>query len=230
MRSVLLPKPLQNRDAFGHSNTHLHLTRSNKFQAVFRPRKLLLSLVKLWWSMRQTERKSGGRLCQVFSCQHKLLGFSWGWWTRRLRELRSVLAHRRGSGSVAWAGQLFTGWSCGQLFTYSFLCSDTLLIHPAVSRYNVIALQCCFNEIFGFWTMTQPNALEQQVNLRICAVVTSLLPWESPPLCLLQSLRFWDGSSGAVPPLFCLGFIKNHLHPVGDFPDPRLTQEWWDQD
>lgn len=78
--------------------------------------------------------------------------------------------------------------------------------------------------------MTQPNALEQQVNLRICAVVTSLLPCESPPLCLLQSLRFWDGSRWALPPLFLLRFIESHLHPVGDFPDPGLTQEQWDQD
>lgn len=77
-------KHLQGRD--GHSDTHLHPTPSNTFQAVFRPRKL--SSVKLWWSMGQKW------VVDICSCQHKLPGFSWGWWTPRLRTLQFLLAQR----------------------------------------------------------------------------------------------------------------------------------------
>lgn len=202
---------------------HIHIRICNKFQAVFRPRKIVeFSEIVV---VNETNRHTVLMFLPVSTS-------SWafpqadglpGW------ELHFLLAHRWGQSSEAWAGQSLTGWGCGQLFPYSFPCSDTADL-PALSRYNVITSQRCFNEILGFCTMTQPNSLEQEVNLRIWAVVTSLLPRESPPLCLLQSLGFWGGSSRAVPPLFLLGFIKSHLHPVGDFPDPRLTQERWDQD
>lgn len=91
VRHVIFPKtPAGQRWAL----THPHLTWSSKFQAVFRPRKLLLSLVQLWWSVRQTENEwwifvpvstssqdfpEAGRAALFFGSQVRLrqCGLSW---------------------------------------------------------------------------------------------------------------------------------------------------------
>lgn len=154
--------------------------------------------------MRQTQKK----WWMVCACQHK------SWDLLRLRNPRAARfceAQWPGLGSSRVLGAVGSS-------SLTHFRADL----PALSRCNVITSRCCFNEIFVFCTMTQCRTTGES---QIRAVVTSLLPWQSPPLCLLQSLRFWDASSRALLPLFPLGFIKIHLHPVGDFPDPGVAQE-----